>query len=330
MRAPGCEAGDAAGEVERGAEPRRLEHGPPAELAAGDAAREAEVVADHRARAGLPAERLALEHQRGQAFRGAVDGGAQPGRTGADDGQVEHRRLDVDGDAEGGGELAVGGIGEDRRAHHLDEGVPRRLPAIARRSPARRASPGRGRRWARRADPGPRGSPRPGGRRRSTILTASTTGAVVHAHSPRSSVIAAWNSSSRGPVGLVSTVSTTPSARARDTAGIWSGRRPHSSSNTQRAVRVTARTPASTSTPSDADGRGRRAPSPRRRPRPSMSARRSTACRPGRHDLEPVVALVATELVEQPSAFGGVARDDEDHRFHGPGVLRAPTFDPRR
>ena len=48
-----------------------------------------------------------------------------------------------------------------------------------------------------------------------TTLTASTTGAVVHDQSPRSSVIPAWNSSSRGPVGLVSTVSTTPCDVAR-------------------------------------------------------------------------------------------------------------------
>ena len=67
-------------------------------------------------------------------------------------------------------------------------------------------------------------------------------------------MIAPWNSSSRGPVGLVRTVSTTPKAIARDTAGIWSPRRPHSSNSTHRVVGDTFRTLARTSTPSDIPG----------------------------------------------------------------------------
>ena len=68
-------------------------------------------------------------------------------------------------------------------------------------------------------------------------------------------MIAPWNSSSRGPVGLVSTVSTTPNDTARDTAGICSGRSPQSSNSIRFAVGTTLRTSASTSTPSS----GRRA-----------------------------------------------------------------------
>ena len=41
-----------------------------------------------------------------------------------------------------------------------------------------------------------------------------TVGAVVHAQSPSCSVIAPWNSSSRGPVGLVKKESTRPNAAA--------------------------------------------------------------------------------------------------------------------
>ena len=76
---------------------------------------------------GLPSEGLPLEDHRAQPFRRAGDGGAQPGWTGSDDREVELRRLDVDADAEGCREVAVGGIREDRRPHHLDEDAPRGL-----------------------------------------------------------------------------------------------------------------------------------------------------------------------------------------------------------
>ena len=121
---PGLETGDGPGEIERGAESRCLEDGASAELPAGDPAWEAEVVADHRAGAGLSAERLGLEDQRVEALRGAVDGRPQPGRAGTDDRKVEHRRRDVDGDAERRGELSVAGIGESRGSHHLHQGLP--------------------------------------------------------------------------------------------------------------------------------------------------------------------------------------------------------------
>ena len=49
---------------------------------------EAQVVLDPRRRAGLPARRLALDHDRPQALRRAVDGGGQAGRPCADDDRV--------------------------------------------------------------------------------------------------------------------------------------------------------------------------------------------------------------------------------------------------
>ena len=56
---------------------------------AADPGREAEVVLDPPRRAGLTAESGALDHQRVEAFGSAVDGGAQAGRAGADDEQVD-------------------------------------------------------------------------------------------------------------------------------------------------------------------------------------------------------------------------------------------------
>ena len=60
-----------------------------------NAGRKAEIVLDARRRAGLSAEGAAVEHDRRQPFRRRIDGGGQPGRSGADDGDViELRRID--------------------------------------------------------------------------------------------------------------------------------------------------------------------------------------------------------------------------------------------
>ena len=63
------------------AELLRLHEGPLGEVAAGDAGREAEVVLDPRAGAGLPAGRDHVDAQRSQPLGGAVDGGGQSGRA---------------------------------------------------------------------------------------------------------------------------------------------------------------------------------------------------------------------------------------------------------
>ena len=68
-----------------GSEPPRLLQRAARELVAGDARREAEVVLDPRRRAGLAAGRLALDDDRAEALRGAVDRRREPRRPGADD-----------------------------------------------------------------------------------------------------------------------------------------------------------------------------------------------------------------------------------------------------
>src|SRR6185312_13906834 len=59
------------------------------ELGAADPAGEPEVVADQRAGPGLPADRLLLDDQGGQALGRPVHRGREAGRTAADDEYVE-------------------------------------------------------------------------------------------------------------------------------------------------------------------------------------------------------------------------------------------------
>ena len=59
------------------------------QLGAADAGREAEVVLDPARGARLAAEHGALDHQRVEPLRGAVDRGAEAGRPAADDEQVD-------------------------------------------------------------------------------------------------------------------------------------------------------------------------------------------------------------------------------------------------
>ena len=66
-----------------------LHVGAAGERLARDASRKAEIILDARACARLPAERPAIEHDHVQAFRGGVDGGGQPRRSGAHDRDVE-------------------------------------------------------------------------------------------------------------------------------------------------------------------------------------------------------------------------------------------------
>jgi hypothetical protein len=59
----------------------------------GQAMREPEIVADQRARSGLPAGYIWLEDQRAQPFGRGVDHGRQPGRPGADDRHVTRAQV---------------------------------------------------------------------------------------------------------------------------------------------------------------------------------------------------------------------------------------------
>ena len=83
-----------------GAEPPRLLQRAARELVARHARREAEVVLDPRRGAGLAAGRLALDHDRAQALRRAVDGRGQAGGPGADDHRVVLRRGRLGAEAE--------------------------------------------------------------------------------------------------------------------------------------------------------------------------------------------------------------------------------------
>jgi len=70
-----------------------LQHRRPGQLAAGDPAREAEVVLDPRRRAGLPAQGDVLDDDHVEPFGCSVDGGGQARRPGADDQQIAPRSL---------------------------------------------------------------------------------------------------------------------------------------------------------------------------------------------------------------------------------------------
>ena len=124
--------GDRPPGVEAGAEQQGLAAGALGELHARDAAREAEVVADHRGGAGLPADGLGLHDDRAQALAGPVDRGRQARRAGAHHGQVDDG-LDVDiarATVELGGDLPHRGrredlllpVGPHQRVAHLGAG----------------------------------------------------------------------------------------------------------------------------------------------------------------------------------------------------------------
>ena len=83
------------------AELARLGDGAARELGAGDAGREAEVVLDPARRAGLPAERGALDDERVEPLGGAVDRRAETRGPAADDQQVDLlARRELAADAE--------------------------------------------------------------------------------------------------------------------------------------------------------------------------------------------------------------------------------------
>ena len=89
---PGAEAdqlGHRRREDDLGAELLGLDEGAAGQRLAGDAGREAQVVLDPGAGAGLPAEAAGVEHHHRQALGGGVDRRRQAGRAGADDGHVE-------------------------------------------------------------------------------------------------------------------------------------------------------------------------------------------------------------------------------------------------
>ena len=87
---------DRQSDEEPGSEPQRLHARALGEPHTGDAAREAQVVADHRAGPRLAADRLGLDDDRVQPLGGAVDRSRQARRSGADDDEVGHEvRVEV-------------------------------------------------------------------------------------------------------------------------------------------------------------------------------------------------------------------------------------------
>jgi hypothetical protein len=87
-RPAGLQADDLACAQQLGAEPQRLPAGPLGQLGARHPVREAQVVLDPAALAGLPAGRTPLDEHRAQPLGGAVHRCAETGRSGADDDEV--------------------------------------------------------------------------------------------------------------------------------------------------------------------------------------------------------------------------------------------------
>ena len=109
------QSGHRPGRDEPGPELDRLQHRRPGQLAAGDAAWEAEVVLDPRRRAGLPSQGDTLGDDDIEPFGGPVDGSGQARRAGADDQQVAMRLVGQPGEvqSDGGGQIAGRRLRED-------------------------------------------------------------------------------------------------------------------------------------------------------------------------------------------------------------------------
>lgn len=104
--------GDFDGGEEFGAEALGLEDGAAGEFGAADAGGEAEVVLDAGAGAGLATGSVAIQEQRPQSFRSAVDRRRETCRTRADDDEIVEIMGSGDAEAEVFGELGQGGMGE--------------------------------------------------------------------------------------------------------------------------------------------------------------------------------------------------------------------------
>ena len=97
-----------------GAELVGLEDGAAGQFTARQAGGKAEIVFDSHAAAGLPARRCVFEHGRPQPFGGAINRRRQPRRTGAHHHQVVDHCIQRLPDADGVGELPVGGIAQQQ------------------------------------------------------------------------------------------------------------------------------------------------------------------------------------------------------------------------
>ena len=140
-----------AGVREPRPEDPRLLVGALGELGARDAAGEPEVVADQRTRPRLPADRLALEHERPEPLGCRVHRRGEAGRARPDDGELDVAIGQGGLEAVGAGQLGVVGIDEhpavggahERHARVLDAHGREHRHRVGRRTD-------RGGRWARR------------------------------------------------------------------------------------------------------------------------------------------------------------------------------------
>ena len=130
----GAIASIAARHDDLGAQPQRLLARSRCEVVARDAAREAEVVLDAGRRAGLAAGRLALDEQRAQALRGAVDrcGEARRARRRRPRRRRCRARLDLQADLRGELRRSTGARGCARRAAARPSSPPPRRAASRR------------------------------------------------------------------------------------------------------------------------------------------------------------------------------------------------------
>ena len=203
--APGCKADPGLREHEAGAEEPGLLEGAVGEVAAGEPVREAEVVADPGAGAGLAAGTDGLDHRGLEPLRGGVDGRGEPGRPGADDDDVAATRLGLGREPERGREPLVRGVDERRRRSgtRAPAGRPPSRPSSAEQRRRPSSEPGgekpKGtpirekmsrRRWARASNSSP------------TILAASNCGGCDASQSARNSATGRYSQRSRGPQGM--------------------------------------------------------------------------------------------------------------------------------
>ena len=89
---------------------------------AADARRKAEIILDARRRAGLAAERTAIEHQNGKALRCRVDRSRKAGWSRADDGDiVKPLRIDRADQSDAARQLVLAGIAQHLSARTYDD-----------------------------------------------------------------------------------------------------------------------------------------------------------------------------------------------------------------
>ena len=243
------EADDGVAVDHLGAEQDRLLERPGGQLGAADPTRETEIVADHRAGAGLAAHRDRLDERGAQSLRLGVHRGGEPGRSTADDDDVvDHRRRDAVRGAERVGDVDVGRV--DERSRRSAARSPVTGPPSGPLLRASRARVGAGRssvngmswRWRRSQISETRGD-----RSGPTMQMPASAAPCRRHHSSRSSTTLRWNRSSGEPEGRVTKHSTCSLCeRGCDLFVVRRGSRSSCSSRPRRACGCSRATSRST------------------------------------------------------------------------------------